>query len=129
MSVVVEASAVVELLRWSATGRRVHARLVGHDLLAPHLLVTEVLSAFRGLELGGYLTPERGLGAVADLLDLPVTLVEVDRLSPQVWALRHNLTAYDATYVALARSLGSPLVTTDDRIAAALGRPEDVIVV
>ena len=39
----------------------------------------------------------------------------------RVWELRHNLTAYDAWYVALAESLGTDLVTADARLVAAPG--------
>jgi predicted nucleic acid-binding protein len=44
-----------------------------------------------------------------------------DLLLPRVWALRHNLTAYDAVYVALAEALDAPLLTRDQRMAAASG--------
>jgi predicted nucleic acid-binding protein len=42
-------------------------------------------------------------------------------LLPRVWELRDNLSAYDATYVALAEALGCPLLTGDARLAAATG--------
>jgi predicted nucleic acid-binding protein len=44
-----------------------------------------------------------------------------DFFLPRVWALRHNLTAFDAVYVALAEALDAPLLTPDQRMAAAAG--------
>jgi predicted nucleic acid-binding protein len=56
-----------------------------------------------------------------DLVDIPMQRHPHDWLLPRVWALRNNLTAYDALYVALAEALGAPLVTRDRRLAAAPG--------
>jgi predicted nucleic acid-binding protein len=42
-------------------------------------------------------------------------------LAGRIWKLRHDLTAYDAAYVALAEALDSPLVTMDARLAQAPG--------
>ena len=39
----------------------------------------------------------------------------------RIWELRDNLTAYDATYVALAEAIEAPLVTMDRRLARAPG--------
>ena len=52
---------------------------------------------------------------------MPLRRYAHDFLLPRVWALRHNLTAYDAVYVALAEALEAPLLTRDQRIAAATG--------
>jgi predicted nucleic acid-binding protein len=40
---------------------------------------------------------------------------------PRIWDLRNNLTAYDASYVALAEALDAPLLTRDRRLAGAAG--------
>lgn len=42
-------------------------------------------------------------------------------LIDRIWDLRANLSAYDATYVALAEALACPLLTADRRLAAAPG--------
>jgi predicted nucleic acid-binding protein len=41
---------------------------------------------------------------------------------PCIWKLRENITAYDATYVALAEALDAPIVTCDAPLARAPGR-------
>ena len=38
-----------------------------------------------------------------------------------MWALRKNITAYDAGYVALAESLDLPLITRDRRLSRSSG--------
>lgn len=59
--------------------------------------------------------------ALADLADMPLSRCPHDLLLPRIWALRDNLTAYDAAYVALAEVLDAPLFTCDRRVAAAPG--------
>jgi predicted nucleic acid-binding protein len=46
---------------------------------------------------------------------------EFEELADRAWQLRHNLTAYDAVYVALAESIDAPLLSLDARLAAAPG--------
>lgn len=58
---------------------------------------------------------------MTDLADLAAVRHPHEDLLPRVWQLRDNLTAYDAAYVALAESIGAPLLTSDARLAAAPG--------
>jgi len=90
-------------------------------LHAPHLLAVEVAQVIRRYEAKGDITPARGAEAIADLTDLDVAHHPHEPLLPVIWRLRHNLTAYDAAYVALAEALEAPLVTLDSRLAAAPG--------
>lgn len=83
---------------------------------APDLLNAEVAHALRRLEAAGLVPSERAAAAIARLADAPVQRLRTSHLTTAIWSLRHNLTAYDATYVALARELGCPLVTTDARL-------------
>ncbi len=53
------------------------------------------------------------------MTDFPLIRYPHDLLLPRIWELRHNLTAYDAVYVALAEALDAPLVTRDAALAAA----------
>jgi predicted nucleic acid-binding protein len=52
---------------------------------------------------------------------MPFDLFPYLALAKGMWALRNNLTMYDAAYVALAEYLGVPLVTLDTRLAGAAG--------
>jgi predicted nucleic acid-binding protein len=121
---VVDASAVTELLLGRAAGDTVAEELRNHqfDLHAPHVLDLEVLSALRRLVAAGHLTAERAAEAIVDMLALPLDRHAHYALVPRIWELRENLTAYDATYVALAEAVadeGASLITTDARLARA----------
>jgi len=112
---------MLEVLLGTATGALVEDRLLtgGESLHAPHLLDVEVAQVLRRYAAAGELTPERGREALMDLVDFPVHRYPHDVLLPRIWELRHNVTAYDAAYVALAEILAAPLVTCDARLAAA----------
>ena len=119
--IVVDASAMLEVLLGTATGARVEDRLLsrGESLHAPHLLDVEVAQVLRRYASAGELTPARGREALTDLADFPVHRYPHDVLLPRIWELRQNVTAYDAAYLALAETLAAPLVTCDARLASA----------
>lgn len=85
---------------------------------APSIFDAEVLSALRGLVRGGKYDPAAAAELVTDLTVLPVERWHISALLPRMWALRENLTAYDAAYVALAELTGAVLLTGDERITA-----------
>jgi predicted nucleic acid-binding protein len=131
---VVDASAVVDLLlvRPVAANVERHMETHGYDLHAPHLIDPEVLSALRRTVAAGDATPERATASVADLLELPIERYPHEGLVPRIWGLRENFSAYDATYVALARALtddGVPLLTTDARLARTMQEHGDTQVI
>jgi len=119
--IVVDASAILEVLLNTPAGARVAERLFrgGETLHAPHLLDLEVAQVLRRYALAGELGSGRGREALEDLADLPVARYPHDLLLPRIWELRRNLTAYDAAYVALAEALAAPLVTRDAALASA----------
>jgi predicted nucleic acid-binding protein len=117
--IVIDASAVVELLLRTGAGLRVADD--GGPLVAPHLLDTEVLHAFRTLVRLRSVGLSRAEAALQSFARLPLERLPHDVLRTRVWELRANLSAYDATYVAAAESLGLPLVTCDGRLARAPG--------
>jgi predicted nucleic acid-binding protein len=119
--IVVDASALIEVLLGTRTGARLEPRLLsgGESLHAPHLLDVEVAQVLRRYAAGGELSPERGSEALADLADFPLHRYSHDILLSRIWELRQNVTAYDAAYLALAEALAAPLVTCDARLASA----------
>jgi predicted nucleic acid-binding protein len=119
---VVDTSAVIGALVGRPPDRRLLDRLsLDGDLCAPHLLDVELLHALRRLVIGGQLSEDRAADARDDFADLTVARYDHVALADRTWELRHNLTAYDATFVALAELLDVPLVTCDARLANATG--------
>jgi predicted nucleic acid-binding protein len=121
--IVVDASAVIELLLRSPAGRRVEARLFDRPapLHAPHLLDVEVAQVLRRWVARGDLTGWRGEASLRLLDAFPLRRHPHRPLLHRMWALRANLTAYDAAYVALAEALGATLVTRDARLGSVPG--------
>lgn len=121
--IIVDASALLEVLLRTTSARAVEERLFSPDetLHAPHLIDVEIAQVIRRYAGNGEIDADRGRAALADLSDFPVRRYPHDLLLPRIWALRHNLTAYDATYVALAEALDAPLLTRDRRLAGAAG--------
>jgi predicted nucleic acid-binding protein len=121
--IVLDASAAIEWLLQTRVGQGIEARLFGEGetLHAPYLLDVEVAQVLRRFAAAGRITSERGLEALDDLTDLAAVRYPHQMLLPRTWELRHNLTAYDAIYIALAEALGAVLVTCDARLAEAPG--------
>lgn len=102
-------------------GDRARAALATHELAAPELIDLEVASVYRRLSSSGRLDDRRARLALADLEALPLVRGAHAGLLARCWELRHNLTVYDAAYVALAEVLSAPLLTADARLAKAPG--------
>jgi predicted nucleic acid-binding protein len=119
--VVVDASVVVPGLLW-IEGAEAAALQGDEPLDAPELLRTEVTSGFRHHVLGEKtITTRQGLEALRRLEDLQIHYHSHRGMLSRVWELKDDLTASDATYVALAERLGVPLLTADVGVARAPG--------
>ncbi|HWI20289.1 MAG TPA: type II toxin-antitoxin system VapC family toxin [Vicinamibacterales bacterium] len=117
--IVLDASAVVELLLDTPAGRRV-GLLIDDPALGlhvPHLLDVEVLSVLRRFVREGVLEDAEAQRAIEDLLALDLQRHSHEGLMERAWRLRKNITAYDAMYVALAEALDATLVTCDSKLA------------
>ena len=102
-------------------GRRVRRRVVNEQMVAPEIIDLEVTSAVRRLVRKEVLSEDAARVAIADLGALPIGRESDTPLLPRIWELRHNVTPYDAAYVALAEQAGVTLVTGDARLTGASG--------
>lgn len=116
--IVLDASVVVELLTNGAMADTIRNELAGCDesFLVPHLIDIEVVSAFRRLAGGQWVDAHRSAEFLAGLAALPAERYAHTPLVGRIWELRHNFTAYDAAYIALAEATGSTLYTCDEKL-------------
>ena len=99
---------------------RAHLAAAG-QVSAPDLIDVETVAVLRRRWLAGDLTARRFRSAVDDLLALPVHRFPTGPLMIRAYELRANVTAYDATYIALAEGLACTLLTADGHLARAPG--------
>jgi predicted nucleic acid-binding protein len=124
---VVDASCLFEVVADTPRAEAIRLRLVTDpDLAAPHLIDAEVLGVIRRHHLAGALDTTAAAQAVDDLADWPGERYGHRALVARAWELRATVRSWDALYVALAEALDAPLITTDARLAGAVG-PECAI--
>lgn len=119
--IVLDASVLVEAVANEGHLGAAARSLLEGPAVVPDVVFVEAFSAIRRQRLGGVITPERFAGAVAALGSMPVSAQESRRLLPRMAELVESVGAYDAVYVALAESLRTKLVTTDQPLARAPG--------
>jgi len=122
LSLVVDASVLVAATSDAGcTGQWAEQLIASKILLAPQLALVEATNILRRLELAGVLERLEAACAVSDLLDLPIEFLPFPPFAARVWALRENITSYDAFYVAIAEQFELPLATLDRKLAHAPG--------
>jgi predicted nucleic acid-binding protein len=90
-------------------------------LYAPQIVRVEATNVLRRLERASGITEQEANAAFEDIMDLNVELHAFEPFAERIWELHHNVTSYDAWYVALAEALDLPLATLDGRLAKADG--------
>jgi predicted nucleic acid-binding protein len=116
--IVFDASAAVLALVNDGDARR---SLADETVAVPHLVDAEVAHALRAQVLRKRVSADDARAALARWARLGLRRYAVVGLLSRIWELRDNLSAYDATYVALAEASGCDLVTADARLARAPG--------
>jgi len=114
--IVADASAAIAALVNEGAGRQL---LAAQQVHVPHLIDSEIVSGLRRLVAAKQLSTAHGWQAIDTWQRLGVTRYPAFAMLERVWELRDNVSAYDATYVALAELLGCALVTADGRLAGA----------
>ncbi|MGH8924919.1 MAG: type II toxin-antitoxin system VapC family toxin [Acidimicrobiia bacterium] len=116
--IVIDASAALLALLKAGDAR---ANLELESVAVPHLADSEVAHALRSQVLRGTVPEPQAAAALATWARLSVRRFPASGLLARIWELRQNLSGYDATYVALAEALDTPLLTADARLGTAPG--------
>ena len=128
MTTVIDASVLVSALVDSGEdGKWAESAVAGDVIASPELALAEATNILRRLELAGELSRFEAAAAQADLMKLDIVLFHFAPFAERVWALRGNLTSYDAWYVALAEALDCPLLTLDRKLSNATGPMCEVV--
>ncbi len=128
MTYVVDCSIIIRLLA-SREGDELLRQRLTRTVHAPALIDAEVSSVVRGLAITSapkQITVGRAGQMLADYAGLRIVRYPMQPLQARVFELRHNLTAYDAMYVALAEALRMPVLTDDGKFAGAPGHHAEI---
>ena len=119
MTLVIDASVAIEYLLRTPIGIRIAPLLENEDLLAPELIDAEVLAVLRREVRAGRVREPRANEAIDDFCDWYLTRVEHRSILKEAWKYRHNVSGYDALYLAVARLYSATLLTADGPLARA----------
>jgi predicted nucleic acid-binding protein len=122
LSTVVDSSVLVAaLVDGGPNGAWAETILAGGSLYAPELAHAEATNIFRRLERAKLITTPEANAARNDLMQLEIDLFPFEPFADRIWELRHNVTSYDAWYVAIAEALKLPLATLDEPLSKSNG--------
>ena len=122
MTIAIDASVIVAaLVDTGRDGIWAESLIAANTLVAPELVMVETTNVLRRLELANELSPSQSNLAQQDLMRLDIQLFPFHPFAERVWALRKNITSYDAWYVALAEALDCSLATLDIKLKNASG--------
>ena len=119
---IIDASVVVAALVDSGPhGDWAEEILSGGLLQAPELVLAEATNIFRRLERAKLIATSEANAEKDDLMHLDIELFPFEPFADRIWELRHNVTSYDAWYVAIAEALELPLATLDEPLSKSTG--------
>jgi predicted nucleic acid-binding protein len=122
LSIIIDPSVLIAALVDSGPhGGWAEGILSAESLQAPELIYAEATNIFRRLERAEIITTAEANAAQDDLMQLDIQLFPFAPFAGRIWELRHNVTSYDAWYVALAEALELPLATLDESLSKSSG--------
>lgn len=126
ITLVLDASVAIEVFSSPEPDPELRRRVLTGTAAAPELFDIEACNVLRKMVLRGRISASDASGVLQDIRDAPIDRIAHRHLVQRVWELRDNVTAYDASYVALAELIGVPLVTCDARIGRASGHQASI---
>jgi predicted nucleic acid-binding protein len=125
--IVLDTSLALEILLKTPLGEQCAERVSREAVHAPHLIDIEFAHALRRLVRSGGLDPTIAREALYDLRDAAIERHTHVELLSRIWELRDSVSAYDATYIALAEALDAPLLTCDAKLSRAHGHRAKIV--
>jgi predicted nucleic acid-binding protein len=122
----VDASSLINLLAYPDEFSS-HQNLLDDNLIAPAILVPEFLSGLRKLAIRKHISTNLVNRIVNRFEGLQIELFTMSAYRRELWAMTKNFSLYDATYVLLAQTTYTPLITSDARMAKAAQRNTEII--
>jgi predicted nucleic acid-binding protein len=120
LSTVIDSSVLIAaLVDGGAAGVWAEEILTRGSLHTPELALAESTNILRRLERARIITTPEANGAHDDLMRLDIEVYSFEPFANRIWELRHNVTSYDAWYVALAEAIDAPLATLDEPLSKA----------
>ncbi|MFZ5619260.1 MAG: type II toxin-antitoxin system VapC family toxin [Pseudomonadota bacterium] len=121
--IVIDASLALELFLVTPRAASIEKRLddAGRGLVAPEVIDLEILQTLRRLARDNRLPAFRVEAALDIFRHAPIERYSHRLLHARIWALKENLTAYDAAYFALAELIDAPLWTRDEKFRSVPG--------
>jgi predicted nucleic acid-binding protein len=128
--IVVDASVILGALVADKGADKIEKLIAAEDwLVAPELIDLEIANALRRVERLNRMSGDDAAALLSHYLRLRLLRFSVTDILGDIWRMRQNLTAYDASYAALARSLDLPLYTRDAKLAAATGHGAKIVLI
>lgn len=128
MRLVIDASVMITANRVGPAAERARTEIADNALVAPHSLGVEIVQGFRRLVRSGECSEAIAQRAIWNVNRLHIDRLPFEPFASRVWELRHNVSAHDAWYVAIAERLGVPLLTFDTRLARASGPRCEILI-
>jgi predicted nucleic acid-binding protein len=119
---IIDASAFLDSLLHETCAARLEQLAATAPLAVPNYFYIEVLNGLRHLEKSGNLGADQIEFVLGMFADPPFAQHDTAQFSKEIWALRHNISSYDAGYVILAKHLNATLITHDKRLRSAVGK-------
>ena len=112
---IVDASVGVEIVRKTPLGQRA-IQLLDDDLHAPDIFLAEVFRVLKRMTVLKQITSRDAKISAALVGQMPLTFLTVSNYQSQLWDEATKVSSYDAHYVVLAKTLGQPIITLDEKL-------------